>query len=74
MLRRRTFLSRAALAAGASLAPVPLLAQPKVQQAVRGTSPLIITAVEPIVIRAPKGDGPAAGPVVLGDVGATTGG
>ena len=74
MLRRRTFLSRAAMAAGASLAPVPLLAQPKVQQAVRGTSPLIITAVEPIVIRAPKGDGPAAGPVVLGDVGATTGG
>lgn len=74
MLRRRTFLSRAAMAAGASLAPVPLFAQPKVQQAVRGTSPLIITAVEPIVIRAPKGDGPAAGPVVLGDVGATTGG
>ncbi|HEY0874802.1 MAG TPA: mandelate racemase/muconate lactonizing enzyme family protein [Vicinamibacterales bacterium] len=74
MLRRRTFLTQAAVAAGATMMPVPLFAHPKVQQAVRGTSPLRITAVEPIVIRAPKGEGPPAGPVVLGDVGATTGG
>lgn len=71
---RRAFLSHAAMAAGAALAPLPLAAQPKVQQALRGTSPLLITAVDPIVIRAPKGDLPPSGPVLLGDVGATTGG
>jgi L-alanine-DL-glutamate epimerase-like enolase superfamily enzyme len=74
MLRRRTFLTHAVMAAGASLAPAPLFAQPKVQQAMRGTSPLLITAVEPIVIRAPREAGPVAGPVALGSVGATTGG
>jgi L-alanine-DL-glutamate epimerase-like enolase superfamily enzyme len=74
MLRRRDFLSRAALAAGASLAPRPLLAEPLVRQAVRGTSPLTITAVEPIVIRTPNTAGPASGPVELGALGATTGG
>jgi D-galactarolactone cycloisomerase len=74
MLHRREFLSNATIAAGALLAPPPLLAQPQVRQAMRGTSPLTITAVEPIVIRSPKGAGPAVGPVSLGDMGATTGG
>lgn len=74
MMHRRDFLARSALAAGAGLAPLPLLATPVVQQAVRGTSPLRITAVEPIVIRAPRDTQPAAGPVSLGNVGATTGG
>jgi L-alanine-DL-glutamate epimerase-like enolase superfamily enzyme len=74
MLRRRDLLSRAAMAAGASLAPRPLLAEPLLQQAVRGTSPLTITAVEPIVIRAPRTAGPSSGPVELGAVGTTTGG
>jgi D-galactarolactone cycloisomerase len=74
MMRRRDFLARSAMAAGASLAPAPLAAQPRVQQAVRGTSPLTITAVEPIVIRAPRQDTSPAGPVALGAMGATTGG
>lgn len=71
---RREFLAHAVMAAGASLAARPRLAGPLVQQAMRGTSPLTITAVEPIVIRAPPGDLPPSGPVVLGPVGATTGG
>lgn len=74
MLHRRSFLSHAAMAAGASLLPRPVAAEPQVQQALRGTSPLLITAVEPIVIRAPKGDGTPSGPVELGRLGATTGG
>lgn len=74
MLDRRGFLATTALAAGAALAPRPLLANPLVQQALRGTSPLTITAVEPIVIRAPRGNLPPAGPVALGPMGATTGG
>ena len=74
VLSRREFFSHSALAACASLAVRPLLAEPKVQQAVRGTSPLLITAVDPIIIRAPRGDGPASGPVGLGAMGATTGG
>lgn len=74
MLHRRSFLSHAVMAAGASLLPRPVAAESQVQQALRGTSPLLITAVEPIVIRAPKGDGTPSGPVELGRLGATTGG
>lgn len=74
MFPRRQFLSRSMMAAGAALAPLPLAAQPAVRQAVRGTSPLRITAVEPIVIRAPRDNAPPAGPVVLGEIGATNGG
>ncbi len=74
MIDRRAFLSRSALAAGAALAPLPLAASPRVQQAVGGTCALRITAVEPIVFRAPRDTQPPEGPVVLGNVGATTGG
>jgi L-alanine-DL-glutamate epimerase-like enolase superfamily enzyme len=45
-----------------------------VARAVRGTGPLTITAIEPIVIRAPKEGAPIEGPVALGPMGATTGG
>lgn len=73
MLPRRTFLGRASLAAGAMVADVaPLSAQPSVVRAVRGTGPLTITAIEPIVIRAPGPGASPAGPVSLGDVGAVT--
>jgi L-alanine-DL-glutamate epimerase-like enolase superfamily enzyme len=74
MIRRRDFLSRSAMAAGAAFAPLPLAAQPAVQRAVRGTSPLTITAVEPIVIRAPREGPPPSGPVELGALGSTSGG
>ena len=73
MIARRDFLSRSTFAAAAAFAPLPVALQPKVERAVRGTSPLLITAVEPIVIRAPKHATPA-GPVELGAVGSTTGG
>ena len=72
MLPRRDFLGRASLAAGVMLADqVSLDAQPVVARASRGTGPLTITAVDPIVIRAPHPGADAAGPVSLGDVGAT---
>ena len=74
MMHRRAFLSQSALAAGAALAPLPLAATPRVAQAIRGTSPLTITGVEPIVIRAPRGTAGPEGPVLLGAVGSTTGG
>jgi hypothetical protein len=74
MLRRRDFLARSAVAAAASLSPLPLAAQPVVRQAVRGTGPLTITAIEPIVIRAPREGSPPEGPLASGAVGATTGG
>lgn len=64
------------MAAGAAAAfgPLPLEAQPAVARAARGVGPLTITAIEPIVIRAPKDGSPPEGPVVLGPPGATTGG
>lgn len=74
MMHRRRFLSGSALALGASLSPLPLplAAQPAVIRATKGTSPLAITAIEPIVIRAPRDGAPPEGPLALGSVGATT--
>lgn len=74
MINRRDFLTTSALAAGAALAPPPLEAQPAVRQATRGTSPLKITAIEPIVIRAPREGAPPEGPLAFGEIGATAGG
>lgn len=73
-MRRRDFLTRSALAAGAALAPPPLAAAPAIQRASRGTGPVTITAVAPIIIRAPHAPSPPEGPVSLGAMGATTGG
>ncbi len=73
---RRQFLTSALLGASIPLSGNPALAAdlPPVRQAIRGTGPLVISAVEPIVIRAPRGEHSAGGPVVFGPVGATTGG
>lgn len=74
MMHRRQFLTGSALAVGASLSPVPLSAQPVVSRAMRGTSPLTITGIEPIVIRAPREGAPPEGPLAFGPVGETTSG
>ncbi len=79
-MRRRRFLACSALAAGAAVASRPceaigrLEAQPDVARALRGTGPLTIKAIDPIVIRAPRDGAPPEGPVSLGAVGSTTGG
>src|SRR5688572_14702475 len=83
-MKRREFLKSSAAATGAAAAtatgaiallpPTPLEAQPLVARAIRGTGALTITAIEPIVIRAPNEGASPEGPVSLGPVGATTGG
>lgn len=49
-------------------------ASPLVTQAIRGTSPLVITGVEAIVIRAPREGSPPEGPLAVTPLGTTTGG
>jgi D-galactarolactone cycloisomerase len=77
-MTRRDFVVRTtATAAGVALfdrfaAPAPIEASETVARAARGTGPLRITAVEPIVIRTPRDGSPVAGPVNLQPVGATT--
>ncbi len=73
-MQRRTFLTRSALASGALMVPGALEAQPAVISASRGTGPLTITGIEPIVIRTPLEGAPPEGPLSLGPIGATTGG
>jgi L-alanine-DL-glutamate epimerase-like enolase superfamily enzyme len=77
-MERRAFLQGSAVGVGGVLlarAGVPVLAaEPLVQQAVRGTSPLRITDVRPIVIRAPRDGSSPSGPVELNEMGTTTGG
>lgn len=72
-LAQKALAGETPLPAAPSLPPA-LEAQPAVARAMRGTGPLTITAIEPIVIRTPNEGTPPEGPVSLGPVGATTGG
>jgi L-alanine-DL-glutamate epimerase-like enolase superfamily enzyme len=77
-MQRRTFLQGAAIGVGGAMLATgrgfASTAEPIVEQASRGTAPLTITDVQPIIIRAPRGDGSPAGPLVVNDLGTTTGG
>lgn len=48
--------------------------EPLIEQAARGTGPLTITDVQPIIIRAPRTDTSPGGPLVVNELGSTTGG
>lgn len=77
-MRRRTFVQGTAAGVGGLMLTArngfARGVEPLVAQAANGTSPLLITDVQAIVIRTPRDASPVEGPLVVNSIGTTTGG